>query len=189
MNWKHTKRRYGTPSIALHWLMFLVIVAAYATMEFKSIFPKGSAAREATATWHYTLGLCVFLLVWLRLLMRFMGPEPAIEPALPAWQALAARVVHWAMYALMISLPLLGWLTLSAKGTPVSFFGVELPALTATDKGLARWFKDFHESLANVGYFLIGLHAAAALYHHYVRRDNTMKLMLPITQQEEINGG
>jgi cytochrome b561 len=114
-SWKTTRAGYGWLSISFHWLMLLLIVAVYATMDLKSIFPKGSPGREAMAIWHYTLGLSVFVLVWSRLLIRFAGADPAIEPALPAWQALLARVMHWALYALMIGMPLLGWLTLSAK--------------------------------------------------------------------------
>ena len=179
MSWKSTRARYGWLSISFHWLMLLLIVAVYAAMDLKSLSPKGSPTREAMAIWHYMLGLSVFVLVWIRLLVRFTGPMPVIEPALPAWQAALARGMHWALYALMIGLPILGWLTLSAKGTPVPFFGAELPALVGKSKDLAKWFKDIHEATATAGYFLVGLHAAAALYHHYVRRDNTLRRMLP----------
>jgi cytochrome b561 len=178
MSWKSTRAGYGWLSISLHWLTLLLIVAVYATMEFKTIFPKGSPSREAMAIWHYTLGLSVLFVAWLRLLMRFTGSDPAIEPALPAWQAVSAKVMHCALYALMIGAPLLGWVTLSAKGTPVPFFGAELPALIGKSEELAKWYKEIHETAATVGYFLIGLHAAAALYHDYVRRDNTLRLML-----------
>jgi cytochrome b561 len=177
--WKHTSARYSWPSIALHWLMLVLIVAVYAAMDLKSIFPKGSPGREAMATWHYMLGLSVFFLVWVRALMRLAGAPPAVTPTMPAWQSLAARAVQWAMYALMIGLPVLGWLTLSAKGTPVPFFGLELPALIAENKAQAKWLKDIHETGATVGYFLVGLHAIAALFHHYIQRDNTLRLMLP----------
>jgi cytochrome b561 len=169
--------RYGGLSIALHWLMLLLIALVYATMEFKTAFPKGSAQRDAMATWHYMLGLSVFFLAWLRLLARVTGPNPAVVPAMPKWPAALAGTTHASLYALMLGLPLLGWLTLSAKGTPVPFFGAVLPALLEKSESLARRLKDIHETLATAGYFIIGLHAAAALYHHYVRRDNTLRLM------------
>src|SRR5689334_15723336 len=104
MNGIGSQARYGWISIVLHWLMLLVIAAAYATMELKSIFPKGSPSREAMALWHYALGLSVFALVWLRLLMRLPGSHPVIQPALPPWQARAARIMHWALYVFMIGL-------------------------------------------------------------------------------------
>jgi cytochrome b561 len=68
-------------------------------------------------------------------------------------------------------------MTLGAKGTPAPFFGFELPALMSKSESAAKWLKEIHEAFATTGYFIIGLHAAAALYHHYVRRDNTLKLM------------
>src|SRR6185503_15798782 len=116
--------------------MLLLIAAAYATMELKSIFPKGSAQREAMAAWHYMLGMSVFFLVWLRLLARFTGPAPAIEPPLPLLQVRLARLAHWALYAMMIGLPLLGWLAVNAKGQAVPFLGFELPVLVGKSRQL-----------------------------------------------------
>ncbi len=179
MRWLNTSVRYGGLSSGLHWLMLLLIAAAYATMEFKSSFPKGSSAREAMAAAHYLLGLCVFFLVWPRLLARVAGTAPAIRPPLPAWQAAAATATHWVLYALMIGLPLLGWAALSAKGDSVPFFGIELPGLVEKSARLAKQLKHLHETVATAGYYLIGLHVAAALYHHYARRDNTLARMWP----------
>ena len=179
MSWKNTRAGYGWLSIGFHWLMLLLIIAVYCTMEFKGIYKKGTPGRDAIMMWHYMLGLSVFFLAWLRVLARLAGTRPIIEPALPGWQATLAKIGHWALYALMIGLPVLGWLTLSAKGEPIPFFGAELPPLIGKNTALAKTLKYVHETLATAGYFVIGVHAAAALYHHYVRRDNTLRLMLP----------
>lgn len=179
MSWKNSNAGYGSLSITLHWLMLALLVAVYCTMEFKGIYKKGTPGRDAIMMWHYMLGLTAFFLVWLRVLTRLAGTRPAIEPALPDWQAALAKAGHWALYALMIGLPVLGWLTLSAKGSEIPFFGVELPPLIGKSEPLAKTLKAVHEWIAKAGYFVIGLHAAAALYHHYVRRDNTLRLMLP----------
>ena len=159
--------------------MLFLIVATYVTINLKSTFPKGSASRETIVICHYMFGLSVFGLVWLRLWARSAGVHPAVEPALPAYQTLLVKVMHWALYALMIGLPLLGWLLLSAKGKPVMILGGELPALIDKSRETAKLLKDIHETGATIGYYLIGLHAIAALYHHYVKRDNTLRLMLP----------
>lgn len=172
-----TLPRYGWISITLHWATVVLIVAAYATMEFKSVFPKGSAPRAAMTYWHYVIGLAVFALAWLRLVVRPSG-DAVIDAGGPDWQAQLREIVHWTLYALMIGLPLLGWLTLNAKGTPVAFLGQDLPMLVNESRTLAKWLKELHEILARFGYFLIGLHAAAALYHHYVKRDDTLRRML-----------
>ena len=166
-------------SIATHWATRVLLAAVYALIEFKGIFPKGSDAREAMKHWHFVLGLTVFGFVALRLLLRAAVPAPAIVPAPAAWQQRVATAMHVALYAFLLAMPLLGWLTLSAKSTPVPFFGWELPALLAPDKELARSLKEVHEAIATLGYALVGVHAAAALFHHYVMRDNTLVLMLP----------
>jgi cytochrome b561 len=78
----------------------------------------------------------------------------------------------------MIGMPLAGWLILSSAGKPVPFFGLELPALIAENKDLSKQIKEIHETVGQLGYFLIGLHALAALFHHYILRDNTLYRML-----------
>lgn len=175
----NTNERYGSLSIALHWLMLALLVAVYATIELREIYPKGSDPREALKTWHFMLGLSVLLLVGLRLLARATASVPAITPTPAAWQALLAKLIHLALYAFMIGMPLAGWLMLSAAGKPIPFFGLELPALIGANKELATQIKEVHETVGTVGYFLVGAHALAALFHHYVIRDNTLLRMLP----------
>ncbi len=179
MSWKITASRYGSLSAWLHWLMLLLFIAVYATIELKGFYAKGSETREALKDWHYMSGMLVLLLVWLRIGARFSGPTPEILPAPPTWQQMVAKLLHLALYALMIVMPLLGWAMLSAGGKQVPFFGLHLPPLMGEDKALAKSFKEIHETLGEAGYYLIGLHVAAALYHHWVMRDNTLRRMLP----------
>ena len=171
--------RYSLPSIFLHWLTVLLVAAAYATIELREFFPKGSELREALKSWHYAIGLSIFALVWLRLLLRAVVPTPRGDEPRPRWEALASGVVHLGLYALMIAMPLLGWLLLSAEGEPVRLLGWQLPALVPPSETLAEAFEELHEAGAVVGYFLIGFHAAAALFHHYRVRDDTLRRMLP----------
>lgn len=171
--------RYSTLSISLHWLMLLLIAAVYACIELKGNFPKGSDTRELLKQWHFMLGLSVFALVWLRLLARLIRPAPPITPALPNWQAVPAKLMHLALYVLMIGLPLAGWLVLSAAGKPIPFFGLELPALIGKNPDLAGNLKEWHELGGVIGYWLIGLHAVAAVVHHHILRDDTLTRMLP----------
>lgn len=179
MNLKDTAERYGSPSIAMHWLMLLLLAAVYACIELRELYPKGSDPREALKQWHFMLGLSVFALVWLRLGLRLWVPTPRIQPAPGVWQHRAAVAMHFALYLFMVVMPLLGWLLLSAKGKPVPFFGLELPALVGSNEGFAGSVKELHETIGTVGYYLVGVHAAAALFHHYVLRDNALLRMLP----------
>ncbi len=171
--------RYATPVIALHWLIFLLIVVSYASIELREFFPKGSAPREAMKSVHFMIGLTVLALVAARIAARFLSPTPKILPPPPHWQEIAARLVHLALFAFMIAMPILGWLILSAEGDPIPFWGLELPPLIAPDKDFAEQLEEVHETIGNVGYFLIGAHAAAALFHHYVVKDNTLIRILP----------
>ena len=171
---------YSRLSIAMHWLMAILLVATAATMELRGMYAKGTDARELIKSAHYALGFAVFFLVWVRLMARLSGTTPAIEPAPPAWQTLLGHAVHVALYALMIGLPIVGWLALSFKGTPVYFpGGIPVPLWASVNSDTAHWLKELHETGAVVGYMLVGLHAAAALVHHHLLRDNTLVRMLP----------
>jgi cytochrome b561 len=179
MSISNAQNRYGSISIALHWLMFLLIAAVFACIELREFYPKGSDPREALKMWHFMLGLTVFALVWLRLIFIIIGPVPSIYPVPPSWQMLLAKAVHFALYLMMIGLPFVGWLLLSASGKPIPFFGLNLLALISENKSLADTLKELHETAGSAAYYLIGLHAAAGLFHHYFVRDNTLLRMLP----------
>lgn len=181
----NTRARYGSAQIALHWLMLLLLVAVYACIELRELYPRGSEIRNALKTWHFMLGLTIFVLVWVRLVVRAFGLVPPISPRPALWQLRVAHGAEFAIYAFMIAMPLLGWMILSGEGEPVPFFGLEFPALIAPNKELAKRLEDIHGTVGNIGYFLIGLHAAAALAHHYIRRDDTLLRMLPARRRSE----
>lgn len=163
-------------SIAMHWLMLALLAAVYACIELREFYPRGSDIRAGLKTWHFMLGLSVFVLVWIRLIARAVSPR---GPAPRTWPAALAAAVHLALYGLMIAMPVMGWMVLSAEGDPVPFFGLTLPPLVAPDEGLAERVEGLHTTVGAVGYWLIGLHAAASLFHHYVLRDGTLRRMLP----------
>ncbi len=179
MNIPTTSPRYGSVSIALHWLTLAVLIGVYACINLTDLYPKGSDMRTLLKTWHFMLGLSVLLLVFVRLFARAWGVIPPITPELPQWQSRLAGAIHLALYGLMLAMPLLGWWLLSAEGKPVPFFGWQLPALVLENQDLADKIKDVHETIGSIGYFLIGAHAFAALYHHYALGDNTLLRMLP----------
>ena len=170
--------RYARLSMILHWLMLALFVGVYGCIEIKGLLPRGHALKGLFLGAHALFGIAIFLLVWLRLLGRLM-PRPPIMPRPPAWQTGASHLMHLALYGLMIVTPLLAWLMLNAAGKPIPYFEFSLPTLVAVDPDLARQFKHWHEWLGSAGYWLIGLHAAAGLFHHYWVRDSTLVRMLP----------
>ena len=131
-------------------------------------------------SWHKWAGVSVFVLVWLRLFWRLTHRPPAFAASLSATQQALAHLGHLALYLLMIAIPVSGWLMSSAKGVQTFWFGVlPLPDLLGRDKALGAQLADLHSAL-NIGLLvLIGGHAAAALFHHLVHKDDTLRRMLP----------
>ncbi len=179
MNTRIASSRYHSLSIAGHWLTLALLVGVYALIELRGYFPKGSDPRETMKAWHFMLGLTVFDIALIRLVLRHFYRTPAITPPPPAWQNQASLAMHLALYLFLVVMPLLGWLTLSFKGKPIPYFGLHMPALAAPNKMLAEDFEEIHGTIGNIGYYLIGLHTLAALYHHHFMRDNTLLRMLP----------
>jgi cytochrome b561 len=178
MNWKNSAQRYGAVSIALHWVVVVLMVGVYASIELHEVYgrtPTGAMFEN----WHTLLGLSILLLVVLRLGLRFVQPTPTIVPPLVNWQHKLAILTHVALLAFMLVMPVIGWVLLSAEGHDVRFFGLQLPALAAADRAFADSVAEVHEVIGTLGYFLIGLHTAAALFHHYIIKDNTLVRILP----------
>lgn len=171
-------QRYARLSIALHWLMLALFVGVYACIEIKGLLPRGHALKSPLLGTHALFGIAIFALVWVRLLGR-LKQRPPILPRPPAWQIALAHMTHLALYVLMIATPILAWLMLSAAGKPVPYFGFTLPSPIALDPEMAKQFKEWHELIGNAGYWLIGLHACAGLFHHYWVGDNTLGRILP----------
>ena len=175
-----TRSRYSPALRRLHWLMAVLVLAAYLLIEQRGIFPRGTAQRAAMVQGHFWAGIAVFLLAWWRLLARRRDGAPAIVPALDRWSALAAKALHLALYAFFIAMPLLGLATAwtDDKAVLLPFTGIALPALLPVDKDLAHQLEDLHGSIGEAFYWVIGAHVLAALYHHLLRRDDTLRRML-----------
>ncbi|MEY4675732.1 MAG: hypothetical protein RLZZ470_239 [Pseudomonadota bacterium] len=179
MNTTDNPFRYARPLVALHWLMFLLLILVYAAMEFRVLYEKGMPEREFMKSLHFMFGLCVLALVLLRLLAKRLSPHP--EPTVHSGALLvlhrASRFGHAVLYLFMILMPFMGWMMLSAAGKPIPFWGLELPPLMGADEVLAKQIKSAHALAGNLGYGLIGLHVAAALFHQLVLKDKLMQRM------------
>ncbi len=169
---------YAPTLIALHWITVLVIATAFAAIELRGYYPRGSASRDLLTATHKSCGMLVLLLVIVRAGVAIRNPAPPIIPAPPAWQLVLSRLVHLTLYAAMIAMPLLGWSMSSAGGHPVPFFGLTIPPILGPDKELSKTLTGIHEFIGNALYYVIGLHALAALAHHYLLKDNTLLRML-----------
>lgn len=180
MSWKNSAERWGPVSQLLHWLIvLLVLVLAIVGLTM------GELPKTPKYFWVYTLhksvGIIVLALVLVRIGWRLHAGAPRPVAGTPAWQARIASLTHALLYALLLAMPLSGWLYDSASGLrPFRWFGlVEMPKLSAPNESLSALSNDAHELLFWVLVALVALHAAAALYHHLFQHDATLTRMLP----------
>ena len=168
---------YGTISRLLHWGMATLIFLVLVTIELKDFFPKGPVRHEVV-DWHFQMGFCVLLLIFMRIAWRVRNPPPPIFPPLSGMQARASAIAHFVLYALMLMMPILGVLARQSKGHDVDFLGYVLPTFLNEDSGLGHTIKIFHAYLGNVLIALVALHVFFAVYHHVIQRDDTLMRML-----------
>jgi cytochrome b561/polyisoprenoid-binding protein YceI len=130
---------------------------------------------------HKSFGVTVLILVTLRIIWHIKSRRPKAVDTLPRRDQIAAAIMHYFLYALMIAMPLSGWLMSSAYGRSVSFFGLfTLPDLIGKDVEVGKILSSRH---ALIGYIIMGavaLHAGAALWHHFIKKDIVLKRMLPL---------
>ena len=162
----------------LHWLMALAIVGASALIYADEMFVGHFALQKVLTHAHILVGLSVLVLVPLRLLLHWIRPLPPIVPAPPRWQLRLQALAHVALYGLMLATPSLGLLVAQSSGRRVAIFGVALPALIGRDIGLSHAIEAVHENLALALLGLVAVHAAAAIVHHLITRDNTLRRMI-----------
>jgi cytochrome b561 len=178
MQWNNTSDRYGAGPRLLHWAIAVLVIVALVFIETRGYAPRGSALRRGLRDWHQQAGLVAFILLWLRVVFRLRNTPPDIVPPLPEWQRRAGALLHGLFYALLIALPVLGIVMVQTDERTVSLFGAELPRFIAPDKALTRTLEDVHGFLGDVMIAAIVAHVSAALWHHFVQRDNTLRRML-----------
>lgn len=175
---RNSAKQYGLVSQILHWLMAVLIMLQFI---WAWRFEQLGIGRERyeLVNQHKSIGLTILTLLLIRLLWRSFNPPPP-SVAMPLWQQQAMRTVHGLIYLLLLIIPPIGWAMSSAGGFVVSWFDVvDLPALTAQNDALKESLRDLHAALAWTLAVLITGHIAAALHHHFVQKDDTLKRMLP----------
>jgi len=168
---------YTRTAIALHWVLAGLIITLLAMGWLMSDMPPGPTKFQVV-NWHKWGGITVLGLFFVRSLWRLTHPVPAPIP-MPVWQQKLAEIMHALLYAMLLVQPLTGWLYSSAVGRQVVYLNlIPLPNLVARNPPLGAVFKDIHENGGTLLAVIIGLHALAALKHHFVDRDDTLRRML-----------
>ena len=180
MQLANTPHAYGAIAKAFHWAVVVLVVVGWALGTFGEELPRG-AGRDIAFFIHVSGGLLVLALFLPRIVWRAVDTPPPPEPMpLGRWAERLAAVAHYALYALVLAVPLAGIAAQLARGEALPVLGLFTIASPMTAvRATARLVKEVHEILANALLILALLHAAAALFHHWILRDRTLVRMLP----------
>jgi cytochrome b561 len=177
--------RYGAIAQCLHWAAVALVLVAWTLGVLGDELPEG-ASRALGLYVHASAGLLVITLTVLRLLWRFVDPSPPAEKTefgewlFADWIGLGAKLAHFALYVLLVAVPVAGIVLQFARGDSLPVFGLfDISSPWVRDRAFAHSVKEIHEVLAHGLLAVAGLHAAAALVHHWVFRDRTLVRMLP----------
>ena len=184
---RSTPLRYGDTAIIFHWIIAILIIALLAIGKYMTGLEENDPVRFELTQWHKSFGISVLVLSILRLLWRFTHKPPPEPASLPTWQKHVSGLVHLGLYALMLALPITGWIMVSASPLNLDtlLFGVipwphipPFPEL-ANKESIASSFHDYHELASSVLIVLVLAHIGAALKHHLIDKDTILLRMLP----------
>jgi cytochrome b561 len=173
--------RWGHVAQLLHWVIVILILVQVLIGLQAVDLPLGMKKLALLAK-HKSFGMTILGLAVLRLAWRATNRTPELPDTLKSWERVLAHVTHWGLYGLLFALPITGWLMSSARGFPVSWFGlVQIPDLVSRNQGLYDAMLQTHHMLVYLLYAVVLLHVAAALKHHFMLKDDVLKRMLPFT--------
>jgi len=182
VNTKLQSKRYSGIAVGLHWLIAVLIVGMLAAGKWMTSLELDNPLRFIVTQWHKSFGITILILSLFRLYWRARHPPPALSQSSPQWELKAASTTHIALYFLLIGVPLSGWLLVSASplNLPTLLFNIvpwpHVPGLSHSET-TESWFLSFHHFTANLMMALLLLHVAAALRHHFIKRDDTLSRM------------
>ena len=176
---------YTKTAMSLHWLMAILLFGLLALGFYMHDLPL-SPQKLQFYSWHKWAGVTAFLLVLVRLAWRATHVPPALPASMPKLMQFAAHAGHFMLYALMLAIPLTGWLMSSAKGFQTVYLGIiPLPDLLAKDKEIGDTLATVHQVLNFTMAALVITHVAAALKHYVVDRDEVLGRMIPLLDRKK----
>jgi len=185
--WRNSKTRYGLLAIGFHWTVAVIFLGNLGLGAYMSGLELSDPSLFPLYQLHKSFGISIFLLVILRLTWRLIDAAPAMPSDTARWEKVAAKLTHTGLYAILVAMPLTGWIVVSASpfNIPtriVDVFTVPHIGLfvTSPDKDLWLGFGEVaHWLLAWSAAAAVFLHVAAALRHHFLLKDNVLRAMLP----------
>ena len=169
---------YGGVAKLVHWLAALCVLLAWLLGIAGDAFPKSLEAKALFV--HMSLGLAILALLVLRIGAQLVRPAPELPTALGGWSEWLAVATQFLLYGLMLAAIASGVALEFARGQPLPLFGLgEIASPWVRNRAFVHRVKEVHESLAHALLLLASLHAAAALFHHFILKDRTLVRMLP----------
>jgi cytochrome b561 len=181
----NSPQRYGAVAMTLHWLIAAAIIFMLAFGKYMHGLPDSDPNKFAFYQLHKSIGITILVFSLARLGWRFVNVVPPLPAQMPNWQRWGAHISHFLLYALMIGLPLSGWLRVSTDrvGIPTLWFGLfEVPHFPLLSDRITHFMHDVHETSGNLMILLLIAHVAAALKHQIWDRDTVLRRMLPFTK-------
>jgi cytochrome b561 len=179
MELRNTATRWGLAAQVLHWLVSPLVITQFVLAWIALNLPKGPLVGTLFA-WHKSIGVTILALAVIRLLWRLSDTPPPLPAAMPKWEQAAARITHYLLYILIFAQPLTGLLlTLAGKRPLVLYGGWTVPNPIGPNHALHEAGETAHFWLAYALLAVAVLHVAAALRHHFWRRDEVLLRMVP----------
>ncbi|MFT7404872.1 cytochrome b [Zhongshania sp.] len=176
---KNTRSRYGWVSVGIHWLMAMVVIGMFALGIWMRQLSYYDPWYQDGPTIHKSIGVLLFILLLARIGWRSINIRPKDDPVLKKWERTTAHLTHFAMYGLMLMLMTAGYLISTADGRQIEVFNFfSVPATLHGIENQEDIAGEIHEILAWALILLAGVHALAALKHHFINRDSTLLKML-----------
>ena len=196
MQARNSAARYGAVAMTFHWLIALLVIGNICSgFYLANIIDDADPTKFMLIQLHKSIGLTVLMLSVLRLLWRLVNPIPPLPAGMNPLMKVVARGTHWLFYFFIIAIPAAGWAwtSSSTRGIPTYYFGLfpwpNIPFLAHLSNpektANGHMFHSYHVYFAYSAAALLVLHVGAALYHHYLRRDNTLRRMWPGTRVED----
>lgn len=177
MAFRNTSTIYGSVTKFFHWIIFFLVIGLLLVGFFVENIPD-EATRYSVINAHKLSGLTTLILVTLWLLWSLVNPKPQLPVGTPKIQYILARTVHFLLYALLIAMPICGWVMTTASGHPPHFFGHVLALPISESEATASLFWTLHKTIAVTIIVLASGHISAALFHHFVNKDEVLRRML-----------
>lgn len=176
----NTRQAYGLVAQLLHWLVVAGISAQF-VWAWRIDRAESIRSEFQLVNQHKSIGMALLALVLVRLTWRAINRPPAFPKNMKIWEMRAAAAAHWLLYALILAMPVTGWIYTSAAGFGAEFFGLlDIPDLVGRSERLEQIFGEIHEWLAFAIAAVVSIHVLAALRHQFVLKDGLLRRMLPV---------